>query len=62
MSIGEEETAELVRLLTEVQGDLDADDPAYDSVADLLDRLVGWCPPGMRIGPLPPGLANGDDD
>jgi hypothetical protein len=27
---------------------------ADDSMRDLMDRLVGWCPPGAHIEPLPP--------
>jgi hypothetical protein len=28
--------------------------PADDAMHDLMDRLVGWCPPGAHIEPLPP--------
>ncbi|WP_326566844.1 hypothetical protein VSH64_34030 [Amycolatopsis rhabdoformis] len=27
----------------------DEDDPAEDHLLDLMDRLVGWCPPGAAI-------------
>lgn len=31
-----------------------SDDPAYDAVLDLMDRLTGFCPPGAHLEPLPP--------
>ncbi|SEF22355.1 hypothetical protein SAMN05421837_1011341 [Amycolatopsis pretoriensis] len=31
-----------------------SDDPAYDAVLDLMDRLTGFCPPGAKLEPLPP--------
>ncbi|WP_033260638.1 hypothetical protein [Amycolatopsis vancoresmycina] len=30
------------------------DDPAWEALLDLMDRLTGFCPPGAEIGPLPP--------
>ncbi|MEV4050518.1 hypothetical protein AB0J55_04960 [Amycolatopsis sp. NPDC049688] len=29
------------------------DDPAWEALADLMDRLTGFCAPGAHIEPLP---------
>ncbi|WP_103352909.1 hypothetical protein [Amycolatopsis sp. CA-128772] len=29
------------------------DDPAFDALSELMDRLTGFCPPGAHLEPLP---------